>query len=52
MEQVRNAYEVVQSKAVQGAKATDKVIRNNPYAAMGVAVGVGVLIGYLITRRK
>ncbi|EEF61628.1 DUF883 family protein [Pedosphaera parvula] len=52
MEQVRNAYEVVQKKAVEGAKATDKAIRNNPYAAIGIAAGVGVLIGYLISRRK
>lgn len=52
LDQVRGAYEVVQEKAVEGAKATDKAIRNNPYAAIGIAAGLGVLVGYLITRRR
>jgi ElaB/YqjD/DUF883 family membrane-anchored ribosome-binding protein len=38
-------------KAVAGAKATDKAIRNNPYKAVGVAVGAGLIAGALLTRR-
>ncbi|MEI9866578.1 MAG: hypothetical protein WDN00_18895 [Limisphaerales bacterium] len=35
-----------------GAKATDQVIRENPYKSLGVAVGIGVIIGYLLRRRE
>lgn len=38
-------------KAVEGAKATDRVIRANPYQSIGVAFGIGILIGVLVTRR-
>jgi ElaB/YqjD/DUF883 family membrane-anchored ribosome-binding protein len=37
---------------VAGAKATDEVIRANPYKAVGIALGVGVLVGYLLNRRN
>ncbi len=41
----------VQEQAVAGAKATDQVIRNHPDQAIGVALGVGALLGCLLTRR-
>jgi ElaB/YqjD/DUF883 family membrane-anchored ribosome-binding protein len=39
-------------KAVEGAKATDRVIRANPYQSVGVAFGLGILIGVLVTRGR
>jgi ElaB/YqjD/DUF883 family membrane-anchored ribosome-binding protein len=41
----------VRDKAVAGAKATDKAVREHPYQAIGIALGVGVLLGYLVARR-
>jgi ElaB/YqjD/DUF883 family membrane-anchored ribosome-binding protein len=41
----------LEEKAVATAKATDKVIRDHPYESMGVAFGVGLLIGVLVTRK-
>jgi len=41
----------VRDKAVAGARATDEAVREHPYQAIGIAMGVGVLIGYLIGRR-
>ena len=38
-----------QSKAA--ARATDEYVHDNPWRAIGVAAGVGVLIGLLIGRR-
>ncbi len=35
-------------KAVEGAKATDLAVREHPYAAIGIALGVGSIIGFLI----
>ena len=51
IEKGREAWVDVQEKAVAGAKATDRVIRDNPYRSLGIAVGVGALLGYLISRR-
>jgi ElaB/YqjD/DUF883 family membrane-anchored ribosome-binding protein len=39
-------------KAIEGAKATDRVIRDNPYQSIGVAFGLGILIGVLVTRNR
>jgi len=41
----------VKEKAVEGAKATDEVVHEHPYEAIGIAFGVGALIGYLVARR-
>jgi ElaB/YqjD/DUF883 family membrane-anchored ribosome-binding protein len=38
-------------KAVEGAKAADQAVRENPYQAIGIAFGVGALLGFLLTRR-
>lgn len=42
----------VQDKTVEAAKATDKVIRAHPYESIGVAFGVGLLIGVLVARGR
>jgi ElaB/YqjD/DUF883 family membrane-anchored ribosome-binding protein len=41
----------VREKAVEGAKVTDKAVHEHPYQAIGIALGVGVLLGYLVARR-
>jgi ElaB/YqjD/DUF883 family membrane-anchored ribosome-binding protein len=41
----------VRDKAVAGAKVTDETIRENPYQAIAIGVGVGALIGFLVARR-
>lgn len=41
----------LQAKTVAGAKATDKVIREHPYQSIGIAFGVGLLIGVLVNRK-
>ena len=33
------------------AKKTDEAIRSHPYESMGIAFGVGILVGVLIGRR-
>ena len=38
-------------KAIEGAKVADKTIRDHPYQSIGVAFGVGLLIGVLVTRK-
>jgi ElaB/YqjD/DUF883 family membrane-anchored ribosome-binding protein len=41
----------VRDKAVAGAKVADQSIREHPYQAIVIGVGVGVLVGYLLGRR-
>ena len=41
----------LEDKALEGAKATDKIIREHPYEAIGVAFGIGLLIGVLVNRK-
>ena len=41
----------LEDKAVEGAKAADHAIREHPYQSIGVAFGVGLLIGVLVTRK-
>ena len=38
-------------KADEGVKATDELVHEHPYQAIGIAFGVGALIGYLVSRR-
>jgi DUF883 C-terminal glycine zipper region len=40
----------VRDKAVEGANAADETVRESPYQAIGIAFGVGALIGYLVMR--
>jgi len=52
IEKGREVWNTVSEKTVAGAKATDEAIRENPYKAIGIALGVGALIGFLLSRRN
>jgi ElaB/YqjD/DUF883 family membrane-anchored ribosome-binding protein len=41
----------VREQAVDCAKATDEAVHAHPYQAIGIAVGVGALLGYLAACR-
>jgi ElaB/YqjD/DUF883 family membrane-anchored ribosome-binding protein len=41
----------LQERAVNGARATDRAIREYPYQSIGIAFGAGMLIGILANRR-
>ncbi|HEY5911852.1 MAG TPA: DUF883 domain-containing protein [Verrucomicrobiae bacterium] len=41
----------LEAKTVAAAKATDRTIREHPYESMGIAFGLGLLVGVLVTRR-
>jgi len=51
LESAKASCEHLQDKTVEAAKATDQVIRQHPYESIGIAFGVGLLIGVLVTRR-
>jgi len=41
----------LEERAIAGAKATDKLVREYPYQSLGAAFGIGLLIGVLVNRR-
>ena len=48
---VREASRVAAGKGRQLAGATDAYVHDNPWPAIGIAAGIGFLIGALIARR-
>jgi ElaB/YqjD/DUF883 family membrane-anchored ribosome-binding protein len=48
----RATYQQLQEKTVEYTRATDRAIHEKPYVAIGVAFGVGVLLGYLVAGRS
>jgi ElaB/YqjD/DUF883 family membrane-anchored ribosome-binding protein len=52
LDSAKASCETLKEKATAGAKAADKVIRDNPYQSLGIAFGVGLLIGVLANRGK
>jgi ElaB/YqjD/DUF883 family membrane-anchored ribosome-binding protein len=41
----------LEERAVAGAKATDRLVREHPYQSVGAAFGIGLIIGVLVNRR-
>ena len=52
IESAKVAAQRLQEKTVAAAKATDECIRTHPYQTLGVAFGLGLLIGVLVGRRR
>jgi ElaB/YqjD/DUF883 family membrane-anchored ribosome-binding protein len=46
----QNSFERIRSEAVRHAKQADHFVRENPYYAVGIAAGVGALVGLLVSR--
>ena len=51
LERGRELCNQAKEKAVEGAKVADEAVHQHPYQAMGIAMGVGAVFGFLISRR-
>src|ERR1035438_3558060 len=51
LESGKQVFGRVRERAVEGAKAADELVRENPYQTLVIAFGVGAVIGYLLGRR-
>tara|TARA_B100000609_G_C17049924_1_gene348446 strand:+ start:311 stop:634 length:324 start_codon:yes stop_codon:yes gene_type:complete len=49
---VKKNAQCAQEKAREGIEKTEKTIQAHPLAAVGIALGIGVLIGLCIPRRR
>ena len=51
LDSAKDACRRLEDKAIEGARAADGVIRDHPYQTIGIAFGVGVLLGVLVGRK-
>ena len=51
-EKFAEVYDGTKKKVVAGARYTDATIRENPYQAIAIALGVGLLLGAVVARRS
>jgi ElaB/YqjD/DUF883 family membrane-anchored ribosome-binding protein len=52
LEMAKETQRRLQEKVVASAKATDNYIRTNPYQSIGIAFGVGLLLGVYAARPR
>ena len=50
-DRLADTTEIVVDKTKQAAKVTDEYVHDNPWRAVGIAAGVGLVVGLLIGRR-
>ena len=51
LELARSTCRRFEEKTREGARATDKLVREHPYPTIGIAFGVGIVIGLLLKRK-
>lgn len=51
LESARTTCEDLQDQTMETAKAADEAIREHPYESIGIAFGVGIVLGWLVGRR-
>jgi ElaB/YqjD/DUF883 family membrane-anchored ribosome-binding protein len=51
VEVARETRRKLELKAREGARIADHYIRENPYQSIGIAFGIGLLLGVLVNRR-
>ena len=51
LERGKEIYTDVREKEIQGARALDEAVQGHVYGTIAIGVGLGVLIGWLMSRR-
>lgn len=51
LEVAKDTRRRLEEKARAGARATDRLVREHPYESLGIAFGIGLLIGLVISRK-
>ena len=46
----KNTFARLRTQAARGARQADQLVRDNPYYSIGIAAGIGALIGILVSR--
>jgi ElaB/YqjD/DUF883 family membrane-anchored ribosome-binding protein len=51
LENGKEIYGRVRHQTFEKARAADETMREHPYQTMGIALGVGAIVGFLLARR-
>ncbi len=51
LESGKEFYSRVRDRAVERVKATDRAVHESPYQTIGLALGLGAVIGFLVARQ-
>jgi len=51
LNELKVLFQRAEEKAIEQAKVADKVIRENPYPTIGIAFGLGLLLGIAFSRK-
>lgn len=51
LQRLKARAQQVRHRAVASARATDRLIRDNPYKSLAVVFGLGMLAGIIVNRR-
>jgi ElaB/YqjD/DUF883 family membrane-anchored ribosome-binding protein len=51
LEAAKETRRRIEQRAREGLQTTDRVVREHPYQSIGIAFGVGLLIGVLVNRK-
>jgi len=51
LDHCKSAYRRMGELGMAGARKTDETIREHPYESLGIAFGLGLLLGVLVARR-
>jgi len=51
LEKAKETCDHFREKTMEGARAADQSVREHPYTAIGMALGLGAVVGFLLTRR-
>jgi ElaB/YqjD/DUF883 family membrane-anchored ribosome-binding protein len=51
LEKAKETRQRLEERACEGAKTADRLVRQYPYQSIGLAFGVGVVIGVLLNRK-
>jgi ElaB/YqjD/DUF883 family membrane-anchored ribosome-binding protein len=52
LEVAKETSRKLQAQAIDSAKAADRMVREYPYQAVGIAFGVGLVVGVLVNRNR
>ena len=52
LEKAKNLAGQVRDKAVASAREADEAVREHPYQAIAIGIGLGAIAGYLLGRRN
>jgi ElaB/YqjD/DUF883 family membrane-anchored ribosome-binding protein len=52
LDQGKSTWRRAQRRALAGAKSVNRTVRSHPYQTLGIAVGIGALLGAIIHPRR